>query len=205
MKRIGYLFLASILGAVVGVLSAMLLTAFIPACGEDCSSEGLAILMYCLAGGMVLFAGAAGFAARHTIPSVKQSAAGGLALAGLCLLPAAGYYVLKLKSEHEAVRPLAVVRPDGDFPHMAVTTRPVQSESDARRGPVKPRLTISQGEKCLIGVARCDTSPRQVEIRCKTGIVYVAERDWSAFSLVPSENAPKISALRSMHLCSEQN
>lgn len=203
MKRIGYLFLAAILGAIVGLLSAMLLTAFIPACGEDCVSQALATLMYCVAGGMALFVGTAAVSARRAIPPARQGVIGGLVLAVLCLLPSLGYYVLTLQSECRTAKAAAPVAPDADFPHMAIATRPVQSWSDARRGPVRPGEMIGQWEKCLIGTARCDASPRQAEMRCHAGIVYVDESNWPAFSLIPKEDAPGISPLKSMRLCNE--
>lgn len=42
-------------------------------------------------------------------------------------------------------------------------------------------------------------------MHCKTGDVYVNEKDWPAFSLIPNENLPGAVPMKSMNLCAADN
>lgn len=193
--------LAAVLGIAVGVAASLLFTAFIPLCGDPCGAEGLMTLLLCTAGAVAVFVGAAVFLLRRRSASPRLFVATGAAISVLMLAPAAAYYVYALHGEYRRLEAAAPVRVTTDFFHMAIATRAVTAFSDASGQSVKPVIEIPQWQRCLIGVERCETQPRQVEMLCKTGVVNVNEADWPAFSLIPQENAAGISPLKSMRLC----
>jgi hypothetical protein len=47
----------------------------------------------------------------------------------------------------------------------------------------------------------CDQQPRQAQLLCKSGVVYVNERGWPAFTLITAENLRDAIPLESMALC----
>jgi hypothetical protein len=121
------------------------------------------------------------------------------------LLGAGARYVFELHSryrEAEAVGPLVA---DVDFMYMAIATRGVQTYTKAEGSGPKRAIVISQWQRCLIDGASCDGRPKQAHMRCKAGVVYVNEPDWSAFSLIPQENLPGAVAMKSMKLCAPDN
>lgn len=201
MKRALFVIAMSGFGSVIGWMTSLLLTAFIPACGDVCSRERIENLVLCFVGGIGILAIYSFFLSRRSIPSIKQSLLGCLVIGALILVPAFAHYVHELRTEYCMLRAIAPVQPTTDFFHMTISTRVVQGFTDASYGPAKPLTIISPWERCLIGSIRCGSSPRQVEMLCKAGVVHVNEADWPAFSLIPSENAHGVAPLKSMHLC----
>jgi hypothetical protein len=203
MKRALLLCAAAVIGLAVGLGTALLLSAFFPVCGEDCSNRTLVTFLWTMGGAVLSFALASWHLSRRTWPAPARVVGAWAVLGALFLLPAGAYYVHSLHGEYRRLQTIAPVEPTADFFHMAIATRDVKGFTEARQGPVRPMGTIPQWERCLIGIERCDTSPRQVEVFCKVGVMNINEADWLAFALIPSENSPGIEPLKSMHLCSE--
>lgn len=203
MRRSLFVLLAAVLGIAIGVTTSLLLTAFSPVCGEDCSNDRLANLLVCTLGGLVAFVGVALFFSRRSPVSPKLGFIVCVALSALFLTPASAHYVYTLHAEYRRLEAIAPVQPSADFFHMAIATRVIQGFTDASAKPVKPVGKIPQWQRCLIGAQRCETSPRQIEVLCKVGVVNVNEVDWPAFALVPQENVSGVAPLSSMRLCAE--
>jgi hypothetical protein len=201
VKRLLAILSFAFAGLVAGWLTANLLLAFVPKCGYDCETRAFGVIFLSTAGGLFGFVLIGHLATRKRHLTVGVVAAVSTALSALMLLPAGGLYVWKLHGryvEAEAARP---VKPSLDFLHMTITTRAVQAYTGSDFGPVKPMRTIPQWQRCLVGTAQCEKRPRQAQMLCKDGVVYVDEADWRAFSLIPSENLPDAIALHSMDLC----
>lgn len=203
MKRTLYVLLAAAIGLSVGLGASLLLSSFIPACGEDCSQRVLKTVLMGMGGGMLGFMLAALMISRRGLPAAGTSFRACAVLGLLVLAPSAAHYVYTLHGEYRRLQAIAPVQPTTDFFHMAIATREVQGFTEAGQGAVQPVGTIPPWERCLIGIERCDASPRQVEVFCKAGVMNVNEADWLAFTLIPSENSPGAPPLKSMHLCSE--
>lgn len=201
MKRVSFILFAVVLGTTVGLAAATLGSFFVPACGEDCSNRIVGQALAGLGLGWLVFVPAAVWASRHGVPTARRWFPVAMALVLLMLGPALTYHVFSLHAEYRRLQEWAPVRPTTDFFHMAIAVRAVQGVSDAHDGPTKPVATIPAWERCLIGADLCDTSPRQVEVLCKAGTVHVNEADWSAFALIPAENAPGVPPLSSMDRC----
>jgi hypothetical protein len=146
----------------------------------------LAILSFAfaglVAGGLFGFVLIGHLATRKRHLTVWLVAAVSTALSALMLLPAGGLYVWKLHGryvEAEAARP---VKPSLDFLHMTITTRAVQAYTGSDFGPVKPMRTIPQWQRCLVGTAQCEKRPRQAQMLCKDGVVYVDEARIQSYS-----------------------
>ncbi len=88
---------------------------------------------------------------------------------------------------------------------MAIATRDVQTYTKAEDGDIKPATIIPQWQRCAIDGAWCGKNPRQVHMLCKTGVVYVNEADWKAFSLIPRESLNVAPTMKSMDLCGPNN
>ncbi len=204
MKRALFALIMSVAGVVIGVITAVLLTAFIPNCGEDCLNERVGAFVICIFSGIMIFSIFSIYSTKHSIPSIKELVYACAIMSALFLVPAVTYYIYKLHSEYIIFKALAPVQPTTDFFHMAIATSKVQAFTDARNGRAKPSVIVAQWERCLIGSTHCETSPRQVEILCKAGVVFVNEADWPSFALIPQENSPGIEPLKSMQLCNDK-
>ncbi|WP_133664579.1 hypothetical protein [Paraburkholderia sp. BL10I2N1] len=194
----------AIAGLAAGWLASGSFLAFSPRCGYDCENRVFGIFFLTTIGGFFGFALIGHLATRKRHITVKTVLAVNAALCLLMLLPAWGFYTWKLHQhyvEAEAERP---VKPNLEFLHMTIATRPVQGYTGSDFGPIEPMRAIPQWQRCLIGTAQCEKRPRQAEMLCKDGVVYVNEADWHAFSLIPSENLPGTIALQSMDLCASQ-
>lgn len=204
MKRfVAFVFFAAV-GLAAGWLASGLFLAFSPRCGYDCENRAFGIFFLATVGGSVGFVLTGHLATRKRPVTVGKVLVVSAALCLLMLLPAGALYVWKLHEhyvEAEAARP---VKPSLEFLHMTIATRTVQGYSSSDSGPIKPIRTIPQWQRCLIGTAQCGKQPRQAQMHCKDGVVYVNEADWRAFSLIPSENLPGTIALHSMNLCTSQ-
>ena len=203
MKRALLLCVAVAVGLAVGLGAAMLLSAFFPVCGEDCSNRTLITFFWTLGGAVLSFVLVSLLLSRRTWPAPAKIVLAWGILGALFLLPAGAHYVHGLHAEYRRLEALAPVRPMTDFFHMAIATRAVQGFTDAQQGPLTPAGTVHPWERCLIGSVRCEASPRQVEMFCKAGVMNVNEADWPAFALIPEENAPGVPPLKSMQLCSD--
>jgi hypothetical protein len=203
MKRAVLLCAAAVIGLAVGLGAARLLSAFFPVCGEDCSNRTLTTFSWVMGGAALSFVLASVLLSRRTWPTPAQVVRVWAALGVLCLLPSGAFYVHSLHAEYRRLEALAPVQPMTDFFHMAIATRAIQGFTDAQRGPLTPMGTARPWERCLIGSAHCEVSPRQVEMFCKAGVMNVNETDWPAFALIPAENAAGVQPLKSMQLCSK--
>ncbi|PRY01137.1 hypothetical protein [Paraburkholderia sp. BL25I1N1] len=87
---------------------------------------------------------------------------------------------------------------------MSITTRAVQTYTGKEFGPVKAHGTLAPWQRCAIGSVNCVGEPRQAQMLCKAGVVYVNENEWASFSLIKPENMPGTIPLQSMNLCSSQ-
>jgi len=204
VKRLLAILSFAFAGLVAGWFTANLLLAFTPKCGYDCETRAFGVFFLSTVGGLFGFVLIGHLATRKRRLTIRLVAAVSTALSVLMLLPAGGLYVWKLHghyAEAEAARP---VKPSLDFLHMTIATRAVQAYTGSDFGPVKRVRIIPQWQRCLIGTAQCEKRPRQAQMLCKDGVVYVNEADWRAFSLIPSENLPDAIALRSMDLCAGQ-
>lgn len=190
------------IGAAVGIVASMLFTAFIPVCGEDCSSAALAYWLLSTVGAIAVFGSVSVILSRRAVPSIRRSIWLFTILSALFIAPAAGHYVYTLHSKYLRLAAIAPVQPDTEFLHMAIATRNVHGVTGVDYGLIKPLREISQWERCLVGTARCE-NPKQAQMRCKGGVVYVNENDWPAFSLIQQENLPGAIPLDSMRLCGQ--
>lgn len=203
VKRAVLLCAAAAIGLAVGLGTALLLSAFFPVCGEDCSNRTLTTFSWAMGGAALSFVLPSVLLSRRTWPTPAQVVRAWAALGVLFLLPSGAYYVHGLHAEYRRLEALVPVRPMTDFFHMAIATRAVQGFTDAQQGALTPMGTAHPWERCLIGSARCEASPRQVEMFCKAGVMNVNETDWPAFTLIPEENASGVPPLKSMQLCSQ--
>ncbi len=203
MKRALLLCVAAAIGLAVGLGAALLLSAFFPVCGEDCSNRTLVTFLWTMGGAVLSFALASLHLSRRTWPAPARVVGAWAVLGAAFLLPSGAHYVYSLHAEYRRLEALAPVQPMTDFFHMAIATRAVHGFTDALQGPLAPAGTVHSWERCLIGSVRCEASPRQVEVFCKAGVMNVNETDWPAFALIPEENASGVPPLKSMQLCSE--
>lgn len=60
MKHALFILVATIIGTAIGIVASILFTAFIPNCGEDCSSAALETGALCIFGTLVAFCGLPG-------------------------------------------------------------------------------------------------------------------------------------------------
>ncbi|WP_434715580.1 hypothetical protein [Paraburkholderia sp. A3RO-2L] len=112
-------------------------------------------------------------------------------------------YELHAHYQHaQAARPVVA---NFDFMYMAIATRDVQTYTKAEGSAAKPTRIVPQWERCVIDGPPCNGHPKQAHVLCKSGVVYVNEPDWKAFSLIPRENLPGAIAMRSMNLCAPGN
>lgn len=192
---------SGLLGFGVGILVFLLAGAFSERCGEPCSADRFSLLLLCVAAGATVFAVAGHWVSRGPLTGRRTATACAVASA-LMLLPACAYYVYSLRAEYQRLEALAPVRVTTDFHHMAIATREVQAA--LIEGQASPAAVIPRWERCVIGLVRCDASPKQAEMICKAGPVRVNEADWAAFSLIPEENAMGVSPLKSMRLCASE-
>ncbi len=200
MKRVLFILVVTAIGFAVGIAASLLFTAFIPICGEYCASTALAYWLFDTVGAILVFGSISVMLSRRAIPSMRLSIRLIAILSALFIAPAAGHYVYTLHSIYLRLAAIAPVQPDIEFLHMVIATRRVQGVTGADPGAIKPLREISQWERCVIGTARCE-NPKQAQMRCKGGVVYVNENDWSAFSLIQKENLPGTIPLDSMQLC----
>jgi hypothetical protein len=194
----------SLVGSATGAITGLLFTAFIPNCGEDCSNEIVGTFVICCFIGLATFSIFSIYLTKRSTPSIRLFARACAIISALFLIPAATFYIYKLHSEYIKFKSIAPVQPTTDFFHMAIAIRTIQGFTDASSGHARPFLKISQWERCLIGSVHCETSPRQAEILCNAGVMYVNEADWPDFKLIPQENSPGVAPLKSMQLCNGQ-
>jgi hypothetical protein len=201
VKRSLFIACSGVLGFGVGILVFLLAGAFSERCGEPCSADRFSLLLLCMAAGATVFSVAGHWVSRGPMSRRRTATACAVASA-LMLLPACTYYVYSLRAEYQRLEALAPVRVTTDFHHMAIATREVQA--GLIEGQASPVVVVPRWERCLIGLVRCDSSPKQAEMLCKAGTVRVNEADWAAFALIPEENAMGVSPLKSMRLCASE-
>jgi len=207
MKRLAILALFGIAGWVTAVAITNIMLAFDhnPGCGLDCASPAFTAAL--LSGAVtVLFFPMFGYLfsrlAKFEFARVIAILA---AMVVFALLAAGGYYVLELHARYREAEDARPVVPDFDFMYMAIATRDVQAYTRAQSALAKPLSVIPQWQRCVIDGASCDRKPRRAHMRCKSGVVYVNERDWKAFSLIPRENLMGAIPMKSMDLCEPDN
>jgi len=203
MKRALLLCAAAAIGLAIGIGAALLLSAFSPECGEDCSNRTLMTFLWLMGGAALSFVLVSWLLSRRSWPTLAKIVLAWAVLGALFLLSSGAHYVHRLHAEYRRLAVLAPVQPMTDFFHMAIATRAVQGFTDAQQGPLTHAATVPPWERCLIGPVRCEASPRQVEMFCRAGAIHVNEADWPAFALIPEENAPAVPPLKSMQLCSD--
>jgi hypothetical protein len=205
MKRFASLVLFCLCGFATGIAAAILLVAFIPQCGYDCeiiaSGRGFLSVVGCTLG-FLIFGYAFTRGARLTL---LRAAAASTVLAIISILAASGNYVIELRDLYRRAELARPVVPDFDFMYMAITTRDVQTYTKTKGAVMKRVNVIPQWQRCVIDGASCDRKPRQAHMRCKSGVVYVNEVDWKAFSLIPRENLMGAIPMKSMDLCEPDN
>lgn len=199
--RILMVLASSIMGGLIGVTAAFIYSAFIPACGEDCFHEKFTCLVTGIILGIVIFSAYSASMIKHPKRSIKNIIYGYVGCCMLLLIPAFSYYVYKLHVEYKHLLSNASAVPNADLPHMAITTRTIKARMTS--GGMQQITWIPSWERCLIGVSHCEEIPRQVEVLCKSRVLKVNEDDWSAFTLIPSENATGVVPLKSMRLCDD--
>ncbi|MEQ5843080.1 hypothetical protein BWP39_20885 [Paraburkholderia acidicola] len=204
MKRFLALVFFAAVGLAAGWLASGLFLAFSPRCGYECENRAFGIFFLATVGGAFGFVLAGHLATRKRRVTAGTVLVVSTVLCLLMLLPAGGLYVWKLHGHYDEAEAARPVKPNLAFLHMTIATRAVRGYTDSDSGPVEPMRTIPQWQRCLIGTAQCKKQPRQAQMLCKDGVVYVNEADWRAFSLIPSENLPGTIALHSMNLCASQ-
>lgn len=205
MRQCLALFLLTASGLMSGYTASLLILAFNPACGYDCESRAIGIFFLVAVGCALGFPLIGYFLMRGHWGNTGRVIAISGALAFLTLALAGGCYVAQLWSREADAQAARPVRANFDFMYMAIATRDVQGLTRPAHDQVKPTVVIPQWERCAIDGAWCDTPRRQAHMLCKGGEVYVDEKDWPAFALIPKENLTGAVPLKSMRLCAAGN
>ena len=121
------------------------------------------------------------------------------------ILAATCRYVFQLRAHYVAAEKARPIQPDLDFMYMAIATHDVQAYAAPEAGQSSAARMIPQWQRCAIGGTSCEKRPRQVQMLCKIGVVFVRESDWKNFSLIPQENVFGAIPLKSMNLCAPDN
>lgn len=205
MRRLASLLLFGVSGLATGVAVALFLLAFMPKCGYDCENHSFGVAFLSVVGCTLTFL-LLGYAfTRGTLHSFPRALVVSAALTVVAIVAASGGYVFQLYGRYRAVEAARPVVADVDFMYMAITTRDVQTYTNAESGVTRRASVIPQWQRCAIDGASCEVHPRQAHMRCKSGVVYVNEPDWNAFSLIPRENLAGANPIRSMSLCAADN
>ncbi|WP_233872425.1 hypothetical protein [Paraburkholderia adhaesiva] len=207
MKRLAALALFVIAGCVTAIAVVRIVGAFVhnPGCGLDCASPDLSAALLSGFVTVLAFPIIGYIFTRRERLTARRALVVLVALVVAAILAATCRYVFELHSQYieaEAARP---VQPDFDFMYMAIATRDVQTYTNAENGVLKPQSVVPQWQRCVIDGASCDKQPRQAHMFCKSGVVYVNEPDWKAFSLIPKENLKDSIPMKSMNLCAPGN
>lgn len=199
MKRPAALVTFAVIGAVTGTTAACIVLALAPVCGYDCENHATGVWFFITSACLIGFPLLGHVFTRGTRLTLKRGSIVAAGLVTAVLLGAGCFYVLDLHRHYVDAEADRSVRADFDFMYMSITTRDVQTYTKAENGLTKPLTVIPQWQRCAIDGAWCDANPKQVHMRCKTGVVYVNAADWSAFSLVPRENIPGAVPMKSMN------
>jgi hypothetical protein len=205
VRRFASLVLFGVSGYLTGYAITALLLAFVPRCGYDCENHSFTVASLSVAGSTLAFLLAGYMLTRGARLTVVRTLAASAALAAFALLAASGRYVYELHAHYQKAEAARPVVADFDFMYMAIATRDVQTYTKAKEGTAKLASVIPRWQRCLIDGAWCDGHPKQAHMRCKSGVVYVNEPDWNAFSLIPQENLPGAIPMQSMNLCARGN
>jgi hypothetical protein len=160
-----------LLGLVCGILSAGWHTAFLPVCGEECNAARWGAAM------AVALVEAAWFVLAGCLLKSWKSCR--LFVASLVLLPLTalllshGWYRHQAASQAVSSDGLVV---DQDYSHVVVATESV------------PQLGITRDDRCSLGTAHCDDTPRFIEAHCKGVVVNITENYWRFFQRLPEED-----------------
>lgn len=205
MRRLASLLLFGVSGCTTGIVVAFFLLVLTPKCGYECENHsfGVAFLsVVCCTLAFLLL----GYAfTRGALLSILRAVVVSATLAVGAIVAAGGEYIFELHGRYRAVESSRPVVADFDFMYMAITTRDVQTYTNAEGGDTRRASVIPQWQRCAIDGASCEGHPRQAHMRCKSGVVFVNEPDWNAFSLIPRENLAGANPIRSMSLCAANN
>ncbi|MFP3890543.1 hypothetical protein [uncultured Ralstonia sp.] len=205
MKRLAALLAFVVAGLLVGCLATRLLIVFIPVCGYDCENEVLGRFFLATGSCLIAFPLTGYLFTRGPRLTLRRVVTVMIVLALTAFCAASCVYVMELREHYVAAEAARPVRPDFDCMHMSIATRDVPAYVQAPDGIGKTPVVIPQWQRCVIGGATCDSKPRQGAMHCKVGRVYVNERDWPAFKLIPQENLMGAEPMKSMRLCAPGN
>lgn len=196
------LVLLAVLGLACGVIVGVLITMFVPKCGDPCGMErfGSAVLwgVGCLAsfpliGWLVLM--------RSGYTRTKFSLITG-SLVVVTIGTAAVLYGYELHTRYwENGGPLDV--PNIDFSAIAIATKPLSVKAYG----TNELILVKAWERCAIGISRCDEKSRTVEAICfdSRRTVLIEERLWAAFQRIPEEDLQELVGLpKDVNFCSHE-
>jgi hypothetical protein len=192
--------LLACLGLVCGVVVGASSGAFVPICGDPCSTERLFKMVAWGVGLLIAFPLIGHFTFKRVGQGAKQTAATAGVLASLAVLPAAGLYGYELHRLYwRDGGPLGL--PDMFFGAMVIATKPVNATAYGGTENVH----IRAWERCAIGTTTCDQKPRHVEAIClgSRSTVTIEERDWSSFQRIKEEDFDPRGLPKDMNLCDE--
>jgi hypothetical protein len=176
-----------------------------PGCGLDCASLDSSFALLSGFVTVLLFPIAGYILTRGDRLTARRTLVILAALVTTAVLAASCRYVFELHSRYVEAEAASSIKPNLDFMYMAIATRDVQTYTKSENGHFKPASIVPQWQRCAIDAAWCDKKPRQAHMLCKTGVVYVNEADWNAFSLIPQERLDVAPAMKSMNLCAANN
>jgi len=204
MKRSASFFFLALAGFICGAAVGLINTAFVPNCGEDCSSERLANGMQWGLALLIIFPMVGAFLFRKIGNGCKQAIgiAALLSVTTLMLASAAYGYGLHHRYWKSAWQ---FELPNPDFSSMVIATKPVEATLSGTRIKVQ----IKAWERCAFSFARCDEQLPTVDAICfgSRGVVLIDEADWSAFARIQDEDLKGLDgealagAPRDMRLC----
>ncbi|WP_052321460.1 hypothetical protein [Ralstonia sp. A12] len=176
-----------------------------PGCGLDCASPELEAALLTGLATVLMFPILGALLTRGEKLTARRVVVVSAALMIGFILAATCHYVFQLRAHYVAAEKARPIQPDLDFMYMAIAIRDVQAYAAPEAGQSSAASMIPQWQRCAIGGASCEKRPRQVQMLCKIGVVFVRESDWKNFSLIPQENVFGAIPLKSMNLCAPDN
>lgn len=197
--RVG-LFLLSVLGLACGVIVGVLITMFVPRCGDPCGMERLGAAVLWGVGGLAAFPLVGWFVLKQSGHTWKKLLLVSSSLIAITLGAATALYGYELHTRFwKNGGPLDV--PNFDFSAVVIATKTMNVKAYG----TDDLILVKAWERCAIGITRCDEKPRTVEAVCfdSRRTVLIEERLFTAFQRIPEEDLQGLIGLpKDMNFCS---
>lgn len=187
MKKTINILIYWVAGALCGVISAFVNTAFIPECGEVCSVEKFSEFILWIIGSSNVFLIIGFIFSKKIQDKPKNNFYIMFLISFSAVAIVLGIYGYKVSKKYWALEGNQVYV-NFDFPRMFISEKNIKAQN-SKGGDV---YVIKQWQRCAGVELICENSPKKIRLQCRESGIYIyaliEEKDWKFLKNVSSEN-----------------